>query len=384
MRPPATADASRRETSTDGLRRPERERPDMHGIRLLRAGKHPVYGLPFSGSVHNRLKEEWHAKLLRRRYQVLRKAFQRDLGILLSGQSRLCLERVPKGARKVLWLFNWTTLGDSVMDLAARDSIPPHVRLDLCIAPALAGLYFGEPRFGAVFSRIEDCDADYDFVLIHELSTRSLADMRRRLDGPPFASVLNYMIGEHFDRAAFVDARIRHLFELPPAPRPVPKLCFDPPPVPSQSVFKVAVALGARDPRRSFAGWDAVLVALLATWPAERRPLRFVLLGTADAGHDLEGLCAEVRRHCDARIGQTSIVEAAAAIRECAAFIGTDGGLMHLAAAMDIPGVGLFTQVDPTMRLAAGSSIVAVMGEPSMADIPAGMVTSAFHRAIAD
>ena len=356
----------------------------MHGIRLLRAGKHPIYGLPFSGNVNNRLKEEWHAKLLRRRYRMLRKAFQRELGILLSGQSGLCLERAPKAATKVLWLFNWTTLGDSVMDLAARGSIPPHIRLDLCIAPALAGLYACEPRFGAVFSRIEDCDADYDFVLIHELSTQSLADKRRRLRDTPFASVLNYMIGEHFDRSAFVDARIRHLFDLPAAPPPVPKLCFDPPPAASQGFFKVAVALGARDPRRAFAGWDAALGELLATWPAERRPLRFLLLGTASAEHDLAGLCAEVRRHCDARIGQTSIVEGAAVIRECAAFIGPDGGLMHVAAAMDIPGVGLFTQIDPTMRLAAGSSIVAVVGSPSMADISAGMVTSAFYRAIAD
>ena len=356
----------------------------MYGIRMLRGGKHPIHGLPFSGSVHNRLKEEWRAKLFRRRWRMMRKALQRDLGMFLSGQSGLCVERAPAAAQKVLWLFNWTTLGDSVMDLAARDSIPTHVQLDLCIAPALAGLYAGEPRFGAVFSRIEDCDGDYDFVLIHELSSQSLAEKRRRLPAVPFAPVLNYMIGEHFDRAAFVDARIRHLFELPAAPPPVPRLRGDPPPAGSQASFQVAVALGARDPRRAFASWDAVLRELLATWPADRRPLRFLLLGTVGAGHDLAGLCADVLRHCDANVGKTSIVEAAALIRGCAAFIGPDGGLMHVAAAMGIPGVGLFTQIDPTMRLAAGSSIAAVVGSASMADIAAASVTSAFYRAIGD
>src|ERR1700690_2849640 len=135
----------------------------MYAIRMMLRGKHPIHGLPFDGDVPNRLRDEWKAMPLRARFQRLRKALQRDLGMLAAGQAGLCVERAPAGTRKVLWIYNWTTLGDSIMDLPARFGVPDGVELDLCIPPALAGLYLGDARFAHVRTRLEDCAQDYDF-----------------------------------------------------------------------------------------------------------------------------------------------------------------------------------------------------------------------------
>jgi hypothetical protein len=95
----------------------------MYGFRMLSRGKHPVYGLPFEGDVLNRLQDEWNDSPHGERRKRLRKVFQRDLGMLLTGQASWCVDRAPTTTRKVLWLYNWTTLGDSIMDLSARSSI---------------------------------------------------------------------------------------------------------------------------------------------------------------------------------------------------------------------------------------------------------------------
>ena len=46
----------------------------------------------------------------------------------------------------------------------------------------------------------------------------------------------------------------------------------------------------------------------------------------------------------------------AAVIKSCAAFIGSDSGLLHLATAVGTPAVGLFTSVDPALRMPLNAS----------------------------
>jgi heptosyltransferase-2 len=44
--------------------------------------------------------------------------------------------------------------------------------------------------------------------------------------------------------------------------------------------------------------------------------------------------------------GKTSIIESATALQRCAAYIGNDTGTMHLAAAMGVPVVAIFSAID--------------------------------------
>ncbi len=353
----------------------------MYAIRMMLRGKHPVHGLPFDGSILHRLGEEWRAMPFFRRARRLRKALQRDLGMLASGQARLCVERAPPGVRRVLWVYNWTTLGDSIMDLAARFSIPEGIEVDLCITPALADLFTGDSRFARVLTSLDEADAAYDFVLIHELMSATLKEKRQRMGAVPFAAILNYAIGEHFARTQFVDARIRHLFGLAAAPAPRPYLPLGPSDTSARSTFDVVVALGARDPRRRFPHWGAALDALLLLWPSSRPRLRFILLGNEDARGDTLDFSEAVRRQSTDRIGRTPLLEAARTIRDSDAFLGADGGLMHIAAAADRPGLALFTAIDPSMRLPADAALQALVAEPTMAQLPAAQVAAAFVAA---
>ena len=353
----------------------------MYGIRMMLRGRHPVYGLPFEGDVPNRLQVEWNDASAQERRRRLRKVFQRDLGLLLGGQAGLCVDRAPKAMRKVLWFYNWTTLGDSIMDLSARGSIPAGVEVDLCIAPALVPLYKHEPRFNAVYGSLEECLGDYDFILVHELSTRTLRNKRARWPRVPFAPVLNYTMGEQFARPAFVDARIRHLFSLPEAPAPRPWLSLGAAALGTSGRFEIAIALGARDPRRRFAHWNETLQAILEADRFATEKPRFHLLGSQNERHELETFSADVRQWAVDHVGRTSILEAATLIRECDAFLGADGGLMHLAAALDKPGLALFAEIDPAMRLSPGTRLLPLASR-SLAELLAPQVADAFLIAL--
>lgn len=329
----------------------------MHAWRMWRRGRHPAYGLPFDDGVPNELAAEWAELPAWARRSRLRHAMQRDLALLLTGQSKMCVDRVSSAPKKLLWIFNWTTLGDAVMDLAARASIPAGVVVHLCIAEPLAPLFARGGGFGRVFSRLEEGDADYDLVLVHEVNTRTIKAKNRLWPRVAFAPVLNGSTGERFARTAFCDARVRHVLGLAPGTPLVPRLDLGPASA-RTSFFDVAVALGARDPRRRYPHWGALLQGLASRWPAHAAPLRCTLLGSDNAASDVASIApAFMTERCRNLVGQTGLIDAAHALRDADAFLGTDGGLMHVAAALGRPGVGLFAGIDPAYRLAAASPL---------------------------
>jgi len=61
--------------------------------------------------------------------------------------------------------------------------------------------------------------------------------------------------------------------------------------------------------------------------------------------------------------GKLSIEEYAGVIAECAIFVGPDSSGIHLAGSMDVPGIGLFGSVDPSLRIAHYDSVSAIVGK---------------------
>ncbi len=100
------------------------------------------------------------------------------------------------------------------------------------------------------------------------------------------------------------------------------------------------------------------------TWPAQRAA-EFLTMAVRDAGvrvaivgdtattafvAALRGLCGDLdwRRELDGPagvidlVGSTTLVDLAALLKSTQAFLGNDSGVMHLAAALDVPTLGLF------------------------------------------
>jgi hypothetical protein len=348
--------------------------------------RHPIHGMPFDDDIVNDLAAEFREQPLGRRVQALRKAAARNAMLVLGGQAHRHVRRVPPGTKRLLWVYTWTTVGDAIMDLAPRGLIPPEIEVDLLIAPALAPLFARDRRLRAVHTEAAACPADVDFLLLDSMRTASLRMKRSRYRTLPFATMRGHHAGERFDRAAFADRRLRQLFGLPLGEVEAPRLDFadDRPPAPAGDRFRIALALGARVPRKAYPHWPETIAAIRDGWPADTPPPEFRLVGQGRSARDPEAkvMASPAASACVARVDSGSLDATALEIASCDAFLGVDGGLMHVAVGVGTPGLALFTRVDPAWFLRPGSRMRPLHTEGELAELTPQEVAAAFLAAL--
>ncbi len=103
----------------------------------------------------------------------------------------------------------------------------------------------------------------------------------------------------------------------------------------------VAVAPGSRWPSKRWPGYAAVCASLAES------AVRILLVGDERDRAAAAPIAAALGDRCVDLTGRARLMEAAAHIARCRAFLGNDSGLMHLAEAVGVPVVGLF---GPTVR----------------------------------
>ena len=348
--------------------------------------RHPIHGLPFDEPISEALADEFLDQPLSRRMQAVRKAAFRELAMLGSGQSRRRVERVPAGVGAILWVYTWTTVGDAIMDLAPRTLVPGRIAIDLLIAPALAPLFAADRRIRRVYTDPDEPLGDVDLVLLDALRSTSLRLKRRAYPRLPFASLRGHNAGERFDRAAFADRRIRQLFDLPLGDVVQPTLDLGDAggTVYADERFRIAVPLGARVPQKRYLRWNEVLRDIVAGWPRGVAAPEFRLLGQgASARKDLQSIDADlVARHGVVEIDSGDLRKAAVDIAACDAFLGVDGGLMHVAVAVGTPGLALFADIEPAYFLRPGGSMAAMRSKGDVSALDAARVAAEFLSAL--
>lgn len=321
------------------------------------------FNLPFAADIPHQLGEELSGLSPNAQHKLGWRIWKRHAWLHLSGHARHLRLQIPTTATKLLWIYTWTTLGDAVMDLSARHLFPDTMAVDLHIAPQLAGLFEADPRFHRVH-HTDDVDPSYDFVILQDLHAASLRLKHQLAPRAPFASMLGYLHGEMFHRVVFAHQRLAQLLgQADPLLQP-PRLHGIAPqgiPLQEQACARIAIALGARDARRRYAHWPSVLRHLLGNWPAQWPLPRFILLGNGNAHEDFATLAqAGLLPYCELHLSCPSLGELAQVIASCDAFVGADGGPMHLALALQRPGVALFGPVPAHLRLLSGSSLTPV------------------------
>jgi heptosyltransferase-2 len=83
-----------------------------------------------------------------------------------------------------------------------------------------------------------------------------------------------------------------------------------------------------------------------------------------------EQICAEIGSGCLNLCGQTTLREAMAAIGECRLFITNDSGLMHVAAALDIPQIAIIGPTDQTATGPSNDTSIVLRDESACALMP--------------
>lgn len=132
--------------------------------------------------------------------------------------------------------------------------------------------------------------------------------------------------------------------------RPTLKLIYNEANVPSS----ICVALGSVDRRRCYNSWPEVLQQIVDAWPISMIAPRFTLVGSGESAQKaLAGFSLEfIDRYCECVFDVADIAELCKTIARAQYYLGVDGGVMHMAEALDKPGLAIFAAgVRPEWRL---------------------------------
>lgn len=344
---------------------------------------HPIFNAYGAGDYLNNLRGEFHEIPRSLRSKWIRKSRLRTWLLAITGQTCLEKRRIPMGVKRILWFYDWNTLGDSIMDLSQRQYLSDYFEVDICMPSGPAELFKGDAAFAHVYTRIDQCPDDYDFILLHDISSRSIGIKLRKYFFKPWASMIRHQQGEQYARSALSALRFSQLLGQKLSPRP-PSVNDDGLSDIQATPGSVAVALGGGDPRRRINDWPKLLKSLVEAHEARGLPIRFTLMGSGDeAQKDLEKFDPGfLDSYCRLALNQPGLTTLKYVMAENERFIGCDSGLMHLAEALGKQGVALFGHIRPEWRLLPTSRLNAIFAPKTVNTIPTQDIVNAFMSTV--
>jgi len=256
------------------------------------------------------------------------------------GLKRECSHIGPK-RKRMLWI-NWAapSLGDSLMDLAARVLLADR-ELTLLTHPKNAPLYADDAVFQSVYSDPVKLLRDkgilnFDLVICDAFSPRVL--VRKTIVAPltPFVGLYGYLNGFEIHRTRFAFERMKELLGINQVRIPVrPTLSVSGTvPSPGDST-DVCIALGGEWAFRTYDQWPTVV-----TWLVEQG-YSVSLIGSDNGKADAVRI-VEIVPMVRSTVGNLALSEVVSEIARSKVFMGADGGLWHMATAIGRPSVVLF------------------------------------------
>lgn len=279
--------------------------------------------------VEGLMKFKWVIKFLKRRFVMM-----------VLGQGKRELLVLPERGLKVLWINRSApSIGDALMDLSGRELLRGH-ELHLFGYSNYANLFEGDRYFSNVYCELRQLfrvskRIKFDVVILDSFAVRSVLVKFLVAPGAPCVSMYGYLNGFEVHRTIYSFSRIAKLLNYRGClePRPILEL--------GSSVSSalppgyVAIAIGAEWDFRNYHHWETVIRAMSA------QGHQIVLIGSENGSKEalrLQKLFPGVGNY----VGKCSLKETASIIREAAFLLAADGGLWHIACALDKRSVGLF------------------------------------------
>jgi heptosyltransferase-2 len=310
---------------------------------------------------------------------------KRWLTLKLNLPAHLLRDQLPPPPARLLWIhYSTVAIGDSIMDLAGRAMLGGY-SVHLLTSKQNAELFHGDRFFGKVFTDASEINAaEYDFVLLDLFNTRSIQLKRRLCPALPFACLQGFFYGFNFNRTLFSCYRIHHLLGYPHGEKELgrflrPSLFVenDPAPLPpKRKQNRFALMLGGMDARRTYRHWPAVIQNLRDRWPSDREFPEFVLIGSQNGRPDVESVLSALI-HCEATscVGALTLRQTTRVIADSDFFMGPDGGLMHCAIALEVPGIAIFRRLQPHLFLPPQSDMQSLYDPIDVNNVPPNTVT---------
>ena len=290
---------------------------------------------------------------------AVRRAASRRLSFWLSGQGRFRLDRIPAGARRILWIyFGENQIGDALMDLASRSLLSQAgLQVDLYTSPLVATLFAGDPWLGRVGSEAgEFAGIQYDCAIVLSNKRRPLQPKIRHFPRLPWVSLHGFFTGPNFHRGAFGAQRLADLLGRTISDDRMGRHARQKLGPPQEAEAgraaglqdAVALVVGGVRGDRVYQHWAPVIRQLAAAGHS-----RFALVGSDNGRAQADALISGLpQANFTDFTGRLSLAQTRAVLGTTPVVACADGGLMHLALTVRTAVVPLFTeQIAPEWRL---------------------------------
>jgi hypothetical protein len=272
----------------------------------------------------------------------LLKCAKRYLFFILSGQVFFEVHKIPQSAARILWInTSAPSIGDTLMDVSGRVFLAGKI-VHLWTDKKNRELFASDSIFSDVFVDTDEIQSrvrkSYDLVIVDSYSPRALIRKirlsRLRL---PFVGLYGFLNGYEIHRLIYSHARLACLCNksinlYPIRPTLGPKYRIQP--TSGRPRPLTAIAIGGEWEHRTYQHWPRVVSILLSSTD-------IILLGSANGltiGLEIQNRFPQV----NSLVGKQTLDEVVLSIKECDFFVGSDGGLWHIANALGKPSIVLF------------------------------------------
>ena len=269
------------------------------------------------------------------------KYLKRRLYMKLLGQDKKELSNIPATAKNILWVnLSAPSLGDSLMDLSARQMLKDF-NVDLLTDKKNLSLYQNDPFFKHAYSDVNDLSAQYDLLILDAYSHRILKIKAAKMPDVPFVGMWGFVNGFEVHRTLYSFYRMQFLLD---GKGHISKLS----PIVQMPAFfeagldvarkKIALVIGAEWSYRRYNYWLEVLAGIFQGYGDD---FEILLVGSSN-GVEEAGEISVKFPQCKNFVGKCTLDQTASLIQQSNLVIAADGGLWHLACALNKPSLVLF------------------------------------------
>ena len=285
------------------------------------------------------------------------KYLRRKLFVLLTGQHRLIVSRIPDDAKRILWInYSEPSLRDALMDTSARVLLAGR-QVDLLTSKKNRGLFVDDLYVNAAYdeTQLEAIKGKhYDLCIVDAFSPRSVNLKRQVCPSTPMVGLYGFINGYEIHRTLFSFHRLSALLRQSAQPpfgirlslskrggeslkgagsrfyseSPVQSICF---------------GIGGEWEFRTYRRWAECISLVHNLMPAN---WHIKLVGSKNGvadGSRIESECQSLGlRRVSNFVGKTSLHELMETLRSSTVYVGADGGTWHISSALGLPSVVLF------------------------------------------
>ena len=299
------------------------------------------------------------------------RVIRRKLYLFFSGQMGLMQEKADPQWKRGLWIyFRTAQIGDSLMDLAARDLFT-HLgcKVDLLTNEKLKELYEGDEWFDSVTADAKSLNPqNYDFIIVQSVHHRALKTKVEFFKSKPWLCMQGYFDVPDFARASWSAQRLLDFWSytqpIDIALLGTQKLSADRLVAIEKKSIDITIVLGGIDPVRTYPYWEQVL---LSTNTIKKKEISLIGMGTVAEQCAKEIVKGSSNFLIHNRVNQLSLSECIKVLANTKVLLVADGGAMHLGVAVQVPHmIALFIkEIPPSLRIPSkyhGQSIVSKTG----------------------